>query len=368
MTKVIHIIHHSLSFALPIEKLEIGIFDSWAARVGKRIIEETNEFSVECFTPERSFKDIEVKEKNGITFKVFPSFALRSGYEISLPLLREIKRVSKQEKVILHLHGLHYPFISLISRLFSSLPVVIQHHGESPFPRIKTFFEPFTLKRVSRVLAISKAEIEYISGILPTERFLLQGMGVDFDFCQPTERKKAREMLNLPQDKKLLLYVGAPYKIKWREMLDAVKSLKDKFDVDMLLIDRGENEMFDEVKKMGGIALAPVPRDKMPLYYSAADAYILNATDMIAKWGGIGIAPVEAVACGTPMVSTNLIHFPTEEWTGIGTIPNGNLEASIKEVLDAPEKFRNCRELAMKHYEWKNIIKNTIGIYRDLIS
>ncbi|MBI4015350.1 MAG: glycosyltransferase family 4 protein [Candidatus Aenigmarchaeota archaeon] len=368
MTKVIHVVHHSLSFALPKERLEIGIFESWAARVGKRVLKETNEFDIECFTPEKSFKNMEIKEGSGITFKIFPSFALRSGYEISLPLLREIKRVSKQEKVILHLHGLHYPFVSLISKIFSSLPVVIQHHGESPFPRIKTFFEPFTLKKVRKVLAVSKAEIEYISRILPKERVLLQGMGVDFNFCQPTERKHARKILNLPQDKKLLLYVGAPYKIKWREMLDAVKVLKEKFDVDMLLIDRGENEMFSEVKRMGGIALAPVPREQMPLYYSAVDAYILNATDMIAKWGGIGIAPVEAAACGTPMVSTNLIHFPNDEWTGIGTIPNGNLVDAIKEVLDAPERFRNCRELAMKHYEWENITKNTIGIYRDIIS
>ncbi|AGK60080.1 hypothetical protein Asulf_00044 [Archaeoglobus sulfaticallidus PM70-1] len=92
--KVIQIMGYSLSkLALNIDVTSFE--DEWHIVTAKQIIRQTKKYEIECWQPERTFKKVQVCQKNGIVHKVFPSFYIPfrglKEFEISLPLLKEIK-------------------------------------------------------------------------------------------------------------------------------------------------------------------------------------------------------------------------------------------------------------------------------------
>ncbi|GAG79487.1 unnamed protein product, partial [marine sediment metagenome] len=74
------------------------------------------------------------------------------------------------------------------------------------------------------------------------------------------------------------------------------------------------------------------------------------------------------LACGTPIVSTTLEDFSTNEWKKLGKIPRDEKDTvrCVSEMLDNAKPFKNCREVAKKYYDWENIIRRTVEVYDRL--
>ena len=85
---------------------------------------------------------------------------------------------------------------------------------------------------------------------------------------------------------------------------------------------------------------------------------------------GIGAAQIESLACGTPIVGTNLKHFLGDEGElrGVGKIPKSPSDVAqcVAEILEHPELYQNCRQIAQKYYSWDSIVVQTVGIYDEL--
>jgi glycosyltransferase involved in cell wall biosynthesis len=69
-----------------------------------------------------------------------------------------------------------------------------------------------------------------------------------------------------------------------------------------------------------------------------------------------------------PVVSTTLWDFPKEDVSLVGEIPKNedDVPNCILKVLDNPDKYKRCREIAKKYYDSQKIIKNTIRVYDEL--
>jgi D-inositol-3-phosphate glycosyltransferase len=123
--------------------------------------------------------------------------------------------------------------------------------------------------------------------------------GIDADVFTPRPREEARASLGLDSGLRYVLYVGPLFGLRGRTLLGCLPLLDS--DVRILMIWPSDEP---ELPPAAGGRLVPVgyvPREDMPLYYSAAEllAYPLVYT-------GFGLSLLEASACGCVPVAFRL--------------------------------------------------------------
>ena len=390
--KVIQLMHHSIVWRrllkpyseMYTEGKVSAHTDEFHERVAKQILKQTKKYEIECWQPEKTLKKVVVEKEDGITYRMFPSIYLSWGREYTLSLLKELKMQSKKEDILIHVHEMHNHLAYLTSYLFKDVPIVVQHHSawpplfafkESNHPfRFIYLFEHYAEKKVFKNIdyffVLTKDEKEYISNLVGADKVEIQTMGVDFGRFKPMDQVKARKMLHLPSDKKIMIYVGVLGKSKGADVvLEVFQTLKRKYDVDLILIgNTSADPLYNRAKATGAKVLGKISEEMLNSYYSAADVYVFPYPPSSNIWGGIGVAPVESLACGTPIVSTTLKHFPLGEWNLVGEMPKNNSDIvnCIIKIFENPNKYERCRDIAKKCYDWGNIVRNTIEVYDEL--
>jgi D-inositol-3-phosphate glycosyltransferase len=121
----------------------------------------------------------------------------------------------------------------------------------------------------------------------------------------------------------------------------------------------------DIVTFLGGRAQAA-----LPFYYSAADAVV-----MPSRYESFGLAALEAMACGTPVVASDvggLSYLVRDGETGF-LVPEGNAEIFAEKIslLLHDTKLRNeMGERGIQEaqeYSWWNIGERMIELYADVL-
>ena len=100
-----------------------------------------------------------------------------------------------------------------------------------------------------------------------------------------------------------------------------------------------------------------VLREDKPIteYFAAADVYVMPVNDPIPRdFGGFGIAPMEALAQNTPVISPNIVHFESDANVYLlgHNLNNHSIENAIKDMLYNEKK-----------YSTRAIIKYYLDIY-----
>ncbi len=135
--------------------------------------------------------------------------------------------------------------------------------------------------------------------------------GVDLGMFKPNDRNVARNDLGIDH-KKVILYVGRIEPIKGLDnLLEAVALLEDQDDTVLLIVggkpgDDSELERLKSQARELGIGdkvvfTGAVPQCRLPTYYSAADVFVLPSYTE-----SFGLAALEAMACGTPVVASRV--------------------------------------------------------------
>jgi glycosyltransferase involved in cell wall biosynthesis len=379
--KIIQILHHSLS-ALYSGVDARSYKEDWHVKIAKQIRKRTTKYEIECWRPERTLKEVYTQEEDGITYRIFPSFYLKFGMEYSLPLIMELRKESKKEDILINLNGFHNHLDYQISYLFRDVPIVASHRGGSPytyryhnFRYLKLYYfplymlEPYILGCMDEIITGSRDEYEFLSQIHTNITFSHPD-GVDFEKFKHINDVDARKMLNIPANKKIMLYVGRFYTPKGVDViLDTYKKLKDRYDVELFLIGGQKTDpLYHKAVKEGAIVIERMPHDALIRYYNAADVYLLPLfKDPIIKFGALGTAQIEALACGTPIVATNLRHF-MGDWRKVGKIPKTpeDVAKCTSEIFDEPAIYSNCREITKKYYTWDVVLRHYINSYDTL--
>lgn len=159
-------------------------------------------------------------------------------------------------------------------------------------------------RRATGVLAVSKGLIDDMAALgIPREKIMLHRTGLDADLFRPYDRRLCRDELGLPRDAPVLATVGALIPRKGqRFVIEALPVLPGAI---LLLAGRGEDEaMLHRLAAQLGVAervrfLGPVPHADLPILLNAADVLVLPSSSE-----GLANAWVEALACGTPVVTT----------------------------------------------------------------
>jgi len=131
--------------------------------------------------------------------------------------------------------------------------------------------------------------------------------GVDLQRFQPMDRAAARATLGLKRF--TLLSVGLLDPRKAHDLI--IKALPSLLDVDLLIAGTGpEKKNLEQLAQELGVAdrvtlLGPVPQTELKTYYNAADALVLASSR--EGWANVLL---EAMACGTPVVASNVWGTP----------------------------------------------------------
>lgn len=158
--------------------------------------------------------------------------------------------------------------------------------------------------RAAGLLAVSGGLADDMAALgFPRERITIHRTGLDRTVFHPRDRAEARARLGLPANRPLLATVGALIPRKGQRFaIDALASLPD---AELLLAGAGADEAALRAQAAAlGLAqrvhfLGAVPHGDLPWVLSAADVFVLPTASE-----GLANAWVEALACGTPVVTT----------------------------------------------------------------
>lgn len=154
-----------------------------------------------------------------------------------------------------------------------------------------------------------KKDILRLYGISP-HTVNIVSPGVDVDMFAPIDRDAAREKLGIPE-RHILLYAGRVEPLKGIDILIRAASLMEHIEhkdglriiiVGGKLDGDAELDRLDTLARELGIResvtfVGSVPQRRLRTYYSAADAFVLPSHSE-----SFGLAALEAMACGTPVV------------------------------------------------------------------
>jgi rhamnosyl/mannosyltransferase len=199
-------------------------------------------------------------------------------------------------------------------------------------------------------------------------------LGVDEKMFKPIKVKKLK--------KKVLLFVGRLFPYKGLEyLLGAIKIISDKRR-DFILFIVGEGKLRKKLEKMlRDLKIknlvkftGALPDEELIKYYNLCDIFILPS---IHKSEAFGISQLEAMACGKPVISTNL-NDSAVPWvnqhmkTGLIVEPK-NSEALANAILfllenkGIREEFgQNARKRIIKFFTQRRMIERTISVYKSL--
>jgi glycosyltransferase involved in cell wall biosynthesis len=230
--------------------------------------------------------------------------------------------------------------------------------------------EKNTYNRCDRFIVLSKAfgNILHQQYQVPWEKIHIITGGVDINHFQYNlSRLDARKKLGWPTDRPILFTSRRlVYRMGIDKLLQAIATIKPKIpDIWLAIAGRGhiQNLLQQQVRELGlennVKFLGFLPDEHLPIAYQAANLTVMPSQ----SFEGFGLAIVESLACGTPVLCTPVGGMPEilQEFTP-DLITNSTTAESIAEKLEqvmlrkiALPSREECRNYTVKNYDWTNI-------------
>ena len=273
----------------------------------------------------------------------------------------------------------------LLGKIFKK-PVAITLRGHdinvlpsSEFPVRKKMVE-FAIKRANLVIGVADAlRAKAVSLGTPEARSLTISNGVDVARFQPAWRSEARERLNLPKDRRIVLSVGRLVENKgYHLIVEALAVLReqgaeipylvivgspgDQPDYAATLLDTIEKFSLQDNVLLAGAQLNETLSD----WYNAADVYCLASR--VEGWANVLL---ESLACGTPVVATNIWGTPEVITSdSYGLLVERSPEALAAGISQALSRDWNRAELNQyaSAQTWDQTAHKVIAAFQKLIN
>ncbi|MBI4101591.1 MAG: glycosyltransferase [Candidatus Nealsonbacteria bacterium] len=240
------------------------------------------------------------------------------------------------------------------------------------------------------VISLSESERDFLQNqysVSPEKLVVIPG-GVDLKIFSPSPRLSARKKLHLNEDDFILLFAG---RLEWRKgigtLIHAANLLKnDMPNLKILIIGgkiygRQKNvDDFKEYQRLGKICkdlgteeavsfLGCIDHNRLPLFYSAADLFIVPS-----YYEPFGLVAIESMACRTPVIASAV--------GGLNAIIENNVNGLLFEArnpVDLKDKILQIRasgaqgiidnayKCVAEKYSWKSIAEKISQIYDKLI-
>jgi glycosyltransferase involved in cell wall biosynthesis len=360
----------------------------WFALCARQFKKFNPEIDVECWKADSRIKRDYEKIVSGVHFKIFPSLYIPKLGDYSRRLLLDLKKeVTSGSRVVVNVSSFDHLLFYSIAKLCKNVPFVSQNHGEGTarydfkarngLSALKALIEmPLqnaAFRNLDLVYILDKRLEQYFPDWFDKERIKVRTTGVDPEVFPNVPKAEARHMLGLSEQKFYILYIGKLNRTKRPEMLiQAYVKLREEYsDIELIIGGCQRDEEYYSLANESGAILVegPILQTNIYKYLNASDVYVLASYSMNHTHGGIGMLPVQALFCDTPVVGESVHNLPEEirDRCGIYTKNISELSAAIRSIYQKQNKFLNTREKAIKYYSWENISLQTNLDYEALI-
>jgi len=256
----------------------------------------------------------------------------------------------------------------------------LAHPGE-PEPLMRLEMERRLIKNADRIIAATADErMQMIRHCGATAgQVQVIPCGVDLKLFVPQNQQLARKKLGLKQDLPVLLFVGRLDPFKGPDLLLRAAAMMEE-DAQIVIVG-GKLTNDKELQHLRKLAaelkigrrvqfLGAQPQQALPTIYSAADVTVIPSYHE-----SFGLAAVESLACGTPVVATRsggLTTIVRDGETGY-LVPRcpGFFAERLDGLLRNPNLLAQMRVTAhpsVLQFSWKNVVEQMGNLYSDVIS
>jgi len=248
------------------------------------------------------------------------------------------------------------------------------------------------IAKVDKIIAATATEKKHLVSLYEADPAKVEiiSPGVDLSHFYPIPPDEAKEFVGIPQDKRMILFVGRIEPLKGiRTLLKAIGHLIDNGEAEENLClaviggdiqdedgnDSAEMKLLCQLREEYGLEemvtfLGKQNQDTLPYYYSAAEMVI-----MPSHYESFGMVALESMACGTPVIASlvgGLIHLVEDGVTGYHVPVDDPIALSrrISSLLkDIALRYRMGHDAFAfaKNFDWKYISERMIQVYRELL-
>jgi len=346
------------------------------------------DIEVECWKTDPRIDKIYEKTIENVKFIVFPSKSFGKLGQYSRALNKYLKNYLKTNpKTIFNVSSIRHLLFYSIAFLLKKTPLVVQHHGEATaiykykinkglkklWYALQIPVEWYAFKSVDLFFVLDKNIIQYLPKSNKKIKIELSTTGVDEELFRPLDKIEAKKILGWDINKKHILYVGRLNYTKRPDILiDIYEEFKKEGKNDIELVLAGneiDDPLYERAVKSGAIIYGKILQNELFKYLSAADVYCLPRYATNHLFGGIGLLPVQAMLCNTPVVGGSIRNYAGKNVNEVGIFADDyvSIKNAILKILDQKIKFNNLRENALSIYSWEKISLNTRYLYDELI-
>ena len=215
---------------------------------------------------------------------------------------------------------------------------------------------------------------------VPPEKVSVLPCGVNTDLFKPLPKLGLRQKLGFGENP-LILFVGRIERLKGLERVVMALPYLSRYNPTLIIAGEDGNRR-GEVRDLKLLAIKNgvtesvvfkglIPYEKLVEYYNVADVCVFPS-----YYESFGLVPLEALACGTPVVATNVgdlqnIIHDSENGYVLTDYSVLNLADKLAEVLKMSHPALRNRELirsSVSAYSWKNIAKSMSYEFDKLLS
>jgi glycosyltransferase involved in cell wall biosynthesis len=364
---------------------KVGGIETTITNLSEGLIKRSN-VSVKVLTCNDQRSTEYVKKKlNGVEITYLPTF----GFVASLPIsVAYMKSLSRLDGDILHVHepfpwaDLSYLFSKKIRSNFRKL--VVSWHSDIVRQKwALSFYRPYIhkfLKMADKILVSNNNLIEN-SDYLPEYKAKCEviPLGAKLDWVNNSSNRTDRvKKIKNEYSSPLILFVGRLVYYKGIQyLIDAINQVPN---VLLVIIGSGplKKELMNQIQNLNlekRIHLLPeVDEESLHSFYEACDIFVLPSVEKSETYG---IVQIEAMACGKPVICTELKTGTTfinqNGTTGLVVPPRDSkaLAEAINRLANngslRDELGKNARQRALNELTAEKMVEKTFKVYNDLL-
>jgi len=315
-----------------------------------------------------------------------PSINMDGSLAVSPQLILKALQLHKKYQFdLIHLH-FPDPMSHLASMLLpTSIPRIISWHADITRQRkLFRFYRPFlrhAIKKASAIVVATPSHIESSPELMRiTDKDRLHVIPYGFDLERFVSENTSSDMIRGQYPGKIIFTLGRHVYYKGFDIL--IKAMKDIHPEARLLIG-GVGPLTPKLKELVSTLglekrinfLGLIDEKDLPAYYQASDIFCLPA---VSQAEAFGIVQVEAMASGTPVVSTelhNAVSFVNLDGVSGIIVPPSDPDAlavAINKLLDNDELRKQlamqARERALKEFSLESMGQRMLKLYEDAVA
>jgi D-inositol-3-phosphate glycosyltransferase len=244
-----------------------------------------------------------------------------------------------------------------------------------------------------RIIAATQAELAQLQFLYQadTRRIVVIPPGVDICHFYPIPADEAREFIGAPPCGRMILFVGRIEPLKGLDVLFQAfallrkrEDLKDMSfcltviggepdaDPDTMSKEMSRLQLLRERSDLGDIVtfLGKRDQDTLPYYYSAAEIVVVPS-----YYESFGMVALEAMACGTPVVVSQVggLAFLVQDGITGYTVPVEDPQALADRLLMLLKDEQLRQQMGQraaekaKNYSWQNIVEQLLVVYQEVL-